>query len=309
MCRENTLLLINAFFAAILCYFCCHSIPLLSNCANLQVDGFHTVKCNQDVNKVVNDSDDFPAPVYKHPQEATLNASEDAKKDADSSNWVLQNLQLMKQSNLSECMARFYCEERCNETYSGAVKNITDEENNSSDDDLPEEMKYFFDAGNQGSRLGQFGECGQCSKLYPNCTSLQYESTLKTNEIYHDLTSKNISIFDSQADDEIPQHLRLLHDSMEFIELANLTQCYARIGCETTCLNIKTSPVYAAPPEKASFLADDPRKPASVDIIHGGIITGHNFGVSGQCEDCVKYYPDCTQKNYEMAKSSSFNLG
>lgn len=260
---------------------------------------------------------------YKLMENITINSTNSVtrnKRNSEStmvlsSSFYADNLHVMHQANMTDCLARLHCQEQCN--YSSAKSKVDNHffelEANQTDDDLPDYVKYFLESGRIGEQLGRQGieQCQKCASIYKRCNELQYDYTLKTNKIYEDLIEKGLIKLeatenDSNVSSSIPEHLQFLHHSMEFLDLANLTQCYARIGCENTCQITRENPLIEPPPKTSPILAGDIDKPKSVDIIHNGSILGYNLAKTNRdCNSCVKSFPNCEPEKFQIAKMSS----
>jgi len=240
-------------------------------------------------------------------------AEESDEKEAELvvSELFIQNLAIMAQANMSDCMNRVNCEEKCRLVVEEVIKETEiDDKEIEVIKELPTFVRTFYDAGKTGLELGKTSQCKQCPKMFNKCNRMQYEYTIKTNALYKELMERNITLFDdSDSKEEVPQEIAYLHHSMRFLDLANLSRCYARVSCEATCQHIKVHPNSEAPPAKSPLLANDPKKPASVDIIHEGALLGYTLALHGVCNTCALQYADCSADRYTIAHTSSIIFG
>jgi len=225
---------------------------------------------------------------------------------AQVSELFIQNLAVMNEANMSDCMDRVNCEEKCQLIANGVFRESPDDTRELEGlQDLPLFVRTFYEAGKKGIELGRDKRCDTCQQVFAKCTPMQYDYTVQTNALYKELIAKNITIFDERAaQQDMPSEMVYLHNSMRFLDLANLSTCYARVSCESTCFHIKREPNSEPPTDKSPLLVNDPNKPASVDIIHGGILFGYNLAFNGVCESCAVRYSDCAPDRYSIARMS-----
>lgn len=292
-----------------------NSSPIIkTNCTSVEsIDGSVGVDC---VRSRQSDDPFDPTVIQQHFVDLFTRAKREANDESVSTpipDLFVQNLAVMAQANMSDCMARVNCEEKCDYATRGILVKVNEEENSSEeeDEDLPDFVENFYEAGKKGIEFAKSGECGNCKSIYSQCNKMQYDYTVRTNSLYRDLIRRNISLFQRDPSDEhqIPEDIEYLHHSMRFLDLANLTKCYARVSCETTCRHVKEFPDSEAPPEKSPFLQNDPQKPESVDIIHEGAILGYGLAIDGLCDECADHYTDCPPDKYTIAHSSSIIFG
>lgn len=286
--------------------------PLETNCTKVEsIDGSVGVNCHR--TRQVSDKFE-PTIIQQHFVDLFSRAKREVKdeenNDLQISELFIQNLETMAQANMSDCMDRVNCEEKCQLIAHGVFKATDDNQDIDGLDALPTYVRSFYNAGKKGIKLGESKDCDQCKKEYQNCNAMQYDYTIKTNALYKELIEKNITLFDaSQNQEDIPEEMAYLHHSMRFLDLANLSRCYARVSCEVTCIQVKKDPTIEAPPAESPLLKNDPHKPKSVDIIHEGALLGYALAGSGVCETCAKQYTDCPEDRYSIAHSSSVIFG
>ena len=287
--------------------------PLETNCTKVDsIDGSVGVNCHR--TRQVSDKFE-PTIIQQHFVDLFARAKREAPEDEEAaalqiSELFIQNLQTMAQANMSDCMDRVNCEEKCKLIADGVFKASDDNQEIDGLDSLPDFVRSFYNAGKKGIKLGESNECAECENTYKNCNEMQYDYTIKTNALYKDLIEKNVTLFDSSENqEEIPEEIAYLHHSMRFLDLANLSRCYARVSCEATCVTVKNDPTIEAPPAKSPLLENDPFKPKSVDIIHEGALLGYTLASRGNCETCATQYEDCPEDRYTIAHSSSVIFG
>jgi len=290
----------------------CVSSPVETNCTKVEsIDGSVGVNCHR-TRQV---SDQFePTIIDQHFVDlfsrAKREAGEEESDELQISALFIQNLETMANSNMSDCMDRVNCEEKCKLIAEGVFKPTDDNQDIDGLDNLPPYVRSFYNAGKQGIKLGESKECDKCKEQFQNCNQMQYDYTIKTNALYKELIEKNVTLFDASEDqDKIPEEIAYLHHSMRFLDLANLSRCYARVSCEATCEQVQKEPNTEAPPAKSALLENDPFKPKSVDIIHEGALLGYALASTGGCDTCAKQYADCPEDRYTIAHSSSVIFG
>jgi len=286
-----------------------------SKCTKVKtIDGSVGVDCE----RTPQSSDKFEPTEDHFVDDETPRAKRDTKEEPETadfqiSNLFIQNLELMAQANMSDCMDRVNCEEKCQLIVDKVFKVSDDNKQLEGLDTMPTFVRSFYEAGKKGIRFGGLragGQCGDCKKTYKNCNAMQYDYTIKTNALYKELTEKNVTLFDAnEAEKDIPQELQYLHHSMRFLDLANLSLCYARVSCEATCFQAKSNPRMEAPPAKSPLLENDPHKPKSVDIIHEGALLGYALAFNGQCSTCAARFAKCPSDRYSIAHTSSQIFG
>ncbi|XP_054162290.1 uncharacterized protein LOC128960240 [Oppia nitens] len=219
----------------------------------------------------------------------------------------IQNLAVMNEANMSECMDRFNCEEKCELIAKELVKESPEDTQEFDGlEDLPQYVRSFYESGRKGMELGRNKRCDVCMQLHSQCSAMQYEYTIRTNNLYKELIDKNVTLFEENAPKgDMPSDMIYLHQSMRFLDLANLSTCYARVTCETICQQTKMNPNNEAPSVKSPILENDPNKPASVDIIHSGAILGYTLAFNGVCETCGINFADCREDRYAIARMSA----
>jgi len=301
----------SIFIFVIINLFLTIQVSLTVNCTTIDRSKDTSLKASEDprIKRNIFETEDTDNYSREDPNSALR-----VERDAQSATLFSDNLLAMSHANMSDCMARLHCEERCNATsIDGENSEETSEEDES---ELPQYIKYFLDAGKLGAELGKKGhdECRKCQEPYSQCNEMQYDYTVKTEQLYEDLVKKNLIKFDINDThghgSDLPQNLEFLHHSMEFLDISNLTQCYARVACESTCATYKEHPQLHAPPQTSPVLVDDPYKPKSVDIIHNGALNGYTLAKNGDnCESCSGHYLTCDSDKYSIAKSSSIIFG
>ena len=289
--------------------------PIETNCTKVEsIDGTVGVECHR--NRQATDKFE-PTIIEQHIVELfarakrAINESNEEETQLAISELFIQNLAVMAQANMSDCMDRVNCEEKCRLVAQEVITETeVDEKEVEAINKLPAFVRSFYEAGKKGLELGKTAQCGQCKLVFSQCNQMQYEYTIKTNALYKELMEKNVTLFDdSEQTEDIPQEIAYLHHSMRFLDLANLSRCYARVSCETTCVQVKAQPMSERPPAKSPLLANDPHKPESVDIIHEGSILGFNLAFTGKCETCAIRYADCPADRYAIAHTSSIIFG
>ena len=287
------------------------SSPLETNCTRVEsIDGSVGAECE----RTRQSSDKFePTIIQEHFVDLfrAKRAADDKEEEMPIiSEMFIQNLAVMAQANMSDCMDRVNCEEKC-ELISKKILEATEEDKKVVDaiKQMPSFVQTFYEAGKKGIELGATGKCSECKRLFNRCNQMQYDYTLKTNALYKELMDKNITLFDEDEDKEVPQEMAYLHHSMKFLDLANLSRCYARVSCESTCQHVKAVPSTEAPPARSPLLEKDPKKPKSVDIIHEGALLGYTLAFNGVCNTCALQYADCPPDRYTIAHTSSIIFG
>ena len=306
----------SLFFAFVVCLVKLNECsPIETNCTKVEsIDGSVGVECHRSRQA----TDKFePTIIQQHVVDLfsrakrAVNEADEKEVEVAISELFIQNLAVMAQANMSDCMDRVNCEEKCRLIAEEVIQEVAiDEREVQAIKEMPAFVRTFYEAGKTGIELGKTAQCGQCKLMYSKCNQMQYDYTIKTNALYKDLMEKNITLFDdSDPKEEIPQDIAYLHHSMRFLDLANLSRCYARVSCETTCVHVKAEPKSEAPPAKSPLLAEDPHKPESVDIIHEGAVLGYNLAFNGVCDTCATHYADCAPDRYSIAQTSSIIFG
>lgn len=229
--------------------------------------------------------------------------------DETSVETFVENLKLLHQVNLLECITRYHCELRCNATLSEGTSSAVDEAAEQLTDDLPFFLTHFLQGGRIGQELARTQECPKCEQLYPKCSDEDYNYTLSTNELFNQLMDAegvNMTAMGSEEgkpEESVDAYLR---QSLEFLEMANLTTCYALVNCETTCEETKAGHIQQSPTKESPIFADDPDRPACIATLHEGILLGYQLAKDGKsCEDCKATFNDCEADKYLLAKSSA----
>ncbi|KAH9407651.1 hypothetical protein TYRP_012473 [Tyrophagus putrescentiae] len=160
--------------------------------------------------------------------------------------------------------------------------------------------------------------CGQCDVEYSGCGSMQYDYTTRINAIYRQLVEKNATLYEKapETNRNLNPEVLYYHYSMRFLDLANLTSCYAQVSCENSCSIYKSTiadesvELVGPPPNVSPFLRGDTNKPKAIDTIHHGALIGYKLATgSGDCDMCSRHYKDCTVDRYEIARASSNIFG
>ncbi|KAI2800325.1 hypothetical protein RDWZM_000490 [Blomia tropicalis] len=174
-------------------------------------------------------------------------------------------------------------------------------------------------AKNSIKSMNRTSTCLPCMNEYGECNPMQYQYTTRINAIYRRLTEANATLYDQAPDQNRNLSLEVLyyHYSMQFLDLANLTTCYALVSCENSCSVYKSTIAEESvesvgpPPQVSPFMKDDQYKPKAIDIIHNGALIGYKLALepTDDCDRCVNHYPDCTPDRYEIARASSNIFG
>jgi len=293
--------LILVFIVTLIHYNNCS--PIETNCTRVKsidgsigVDCVHTRKASDPFEPVIIEEHFVDLSRAKRASDEP----NDAPVETELPEMFIQNLAVMNEANMSDCMNRVNCEEKCHLV----AQRVSDNIETVDLEGFPEFVRNYYEAGKRGIDLGRNNKCSECQKLFNNCKAMQYEYTVKTNALYNELAQKNVSLFDD-SNEQIPPEIAYLHHSMRFLDLANLSRCYARVSCESTCLHVKSNPNTEAPTLKSPLLQNDPHKPQSVDIIHEGAILGYTLAFNGLCDTCARHYADCEADKYAIAHMSS----
>lgn len=276
------------------------------------------------------------------------------------SDLFIQNLAVISEANMSNCLALATCNEHCRSWPDRSPDERRHEEGilekfipplgltveplaGKSKDDIiiedddatgPDFVRTIMLASKKGIELAKNATaisskgstaavnvtavCGQCYGEYTGCSQLQYDYTTRINAIYRSLVEGNATLYDKTpgSDRNLNPEVLYYHYSMRFLDLANLTSCYAQVGCENSCsvykatLAEESAEMVGPPPNVSPFFKEDAHKPAAIDTIHNGALIGYKLALEGAaCEGCVRHYKDCSADKYQIARASSHIFG
>lgn len=186
------------------------------------------------------------------------------------SDLFIQNLAVISEANMSSCLSVATCKEHCMtwpdrnleqqkheqsivDKYVPAPGMAVEPLTGKSKDDIvleddettngPDFVRTIMLASKKGIDLAKTANgtsnltaiCGQCDTEYNGCGSMQYEYTTRINAIYRQLVEKNATLYEKapEANRNLSPEVLYYHYSMRFLDLANLTSCYAQ-GLSTT---------------------------------------------------------------------------
>ena len=264
------------------------------------------------------------------------------------SDLFIQNLAVVTEANMSSCLAWSSCVEQCQTWPERNAKQREFEENalekfslpsqvngeilfskskDDSDDDEstgPDFVRAIMFGAKKGIELGKQNQarvCDHCRTEFamkPNhqCSFVQYHYTTRMNALYRKLTESNATLYDRAAKSvkNLSPETLYFHYSMRFLELANLTSCFAQVSCENSCTVYKQTLTdlnveLVGPPA----LGDDNHNRQTgltTDVVQQGATLGYKIATtSADCTECGRQYPDCLEDKYEIAKASSQIFG
>lgn len=326
------------------------------------------------INKILNNIDgtstflSYQASVDSESGNPTMTAPE----NVPVSDLFIQNLAVISEANMSSCISLATCKEHCMTWPDRNLEQQKHEQSvldkfipppgltiepltGKSKDDIvveddetsgPDFVRSIMLASKKGIDLAKTTNltsnltviCGGCESEYSGCSPMQYEYTTRINAIYRQLVEKNATLYDKapEANRNLSPEVLYYHYSMRFLDLANLTSCYAQglslfiiffnyvffcfyqfsVSCENSCAIYKSTiadesvELVGPPPNVSPFLRGDTNKPKAIDIIHHGALIGFKLATtSGDCDMCARHYKDCTIDRYEIARASSNIFG
>lgn len=246
------------------------------------------------------------------------------------SDLFVQNLAVISEANMSECLSLAACTEQCLSWPTRSFKSRKHEEDvverflsstelNDSDDESGGSVDFvriIMQGAQKGIQVAKQPKmrCNQCEVTYPNCTPLQYNYTTRINAIYRNMIESNVTLTDGSSS----QHNRTAapetiyyHYTMQFLDVANLTTCYALVSCETTCdlyrmaIQEKNGDLLSSPPPVVSTVTIDNRNPNAANMLNNAAQLGYRLALADDCIQCPKLIRHCTPDKYVIAKASS----
>ena len=268
------------------------------------------------------------------------------------SDLFIQNLAVISEANMSSCLALASCNEHCLAWPRRSAQQRQHEESvfekfnppqgltkeqiqskskddvNIEDDDAtgPEFLRTIMMGSKKGIELAKrtYGNIfnnicvRSCNSEYPECPSMHYDYTTRINAIYRQLVEQNATLYDKQSEvnKNLSPEMLYYHYSMRFLDLANLTNCYAEVSCENSCVLYKETfaddnvELVGPPPTVSPFLRENSSSNPAVDVIHNGSLIGYKLALDGaHCDQCGRHYKDCTPDRYQIARASSNIFG
>lgn len=252
----------------------------------------------------------------------------------------LQNLAVFSESNMNECLSLASCNEQCQSWPQRSYRSrrheeevadrflttaVVDSEAGSGGEEGNTSSIDFVRAIMAGSRRGieiakhPKLQCKVCWREFSQCSPLHYNYTVRVNAIYRSMVETNVTLPEMAPTVVVTpttanrsQSLETLYYyySMQFLDTANLTTCYAVVSCENTCdiyrtaINEQNSDTLATSPTLPTLPAVSPR-PKAIDTIHTGALLGYKFALKDSCGQCRRHFHQCTPDKYVIAKASS----